>query len=320
MSRKTKIWLITAASLMLIGCMIFGGVMTVLKWDFKRLSTVKYQTNSYKISEKYNNISIISNTADIEFLLCENSETLVECFEAKNEKHSVSVDGDTLVIELEDTRKWYEYIGINGGTSKITLSVPYEKLGELSVKSGTGDVLIPKDFEFGSIDIAQSTGHVTNLASATESIKIKTGTGGINVENIRADGLHLSVSTGKITASSVKCEGDINIEVSTGKAKLSDVICKNLTSSGSTGDLTLDSVVLSEKLSLKRTTGDIDLINCDANEIFIKNNTGDVKGSLLSEKVFITRTDTGFINVPKTVKGGKCEITTDTGDIKIAIN
>ena len=47
--------------------------------------------------------------------------------------------------------------------------------------------------------------------------------------------------------------------------------------------------------------------------------TGDVKGSLLSEKIFIPTTDTGDVDVPKTVTGGRCEITTDTGDIKITV-
>lgn len=46
---------------------------------------------------------------------------------------------------------------------------------------------------------------------------------------------------------------------------------------------------------------------------------GNVKGTLLTNKVFITHTDTGRVNVPKTVTGGKCEINTDTGNIKIDI-
>ena len=57
----------------------------------------------------------------------------------------------------------------------------------------------------------------------------------------------------------------------------------------------------------------------EARTISIKTDTGDVTGTLLSEKEFITDSDTGNIDVPKTTTGGKCEITTDTGDIKIDI-
>ena len=59
--------------------------------------------------------------------------------------------------------------------------------------------------------------------------------------------------------------------------------------------------------------------NCDAAELFVESDTGDVKGSLLTDKVFITESDTGRVNVPKTVTGGKCEIITNTGDIEIVI-
>ena len=52
----------------------------------------------------------------------------------------------------------------------------------------------------------------------------------------------------------------------------------------------------------------------------ITTDTGNVKGSLLSEKVFIVSTDTGKKQVPNTITGGRCEITTDTGDIIISIN
>ena len=60
-------------------------------------------------------------------------------------------------------------------------------------------------------------------------------------------------------------------------------------------------------------------IQGDAAELEISTDTGDVKGSLLTEKVFITRSDTGRIRVPETVTGGKCKITTDTGNIEIEI-
>ena len=55
----------------------------------------------------------------------------------------------------------------------------------------------------------------------------------------------------------------------------------------------------------------------DAAEIYVRTSTGDVAGSLLTDKVFMTQTDTGNVGVPQTITGGKCEIHTDTGDIQI---
>ena len=61
------------------------------------------------------------------------------------------------------------------------------------------------------------------------------------------------------------------------------------------------------------------LKDCDAAELEIKTGTGDVQGTLLSEKVFVVKTNTGKIQVPETVTGGKCKITTTTGDIRITV-
>ena len=47
--------------------------------------------------------------------------------------------------------------------------------------------------------------------------------------------------------------------------------------------------------------------------------TGDVEGSLLSEKIFYTETSIGNIRVPKGTSGGMCEVETDTGDISFTI-
>ncbi len=320
MSKKTKIWLIIAASLVLVGGVIWGGVMTMFQWDFTKLSTVKYETNGYEINEDYKNISIVTNTADIVFVPSEDSKTSVVCHEQKHMKHSVAVQDGALVIELDDTRKWYEFIGINFGTPKITVYIPQGESGALLVKASTGDVEIPKEFKFESIDISESTGNVTSYASASAAIKIKTSTGDIRVENTTAGMLDLSVSTGAITVSNVTCEGDVKIHVSTGKTNMSDIACKSVISSGNTGDISLKNVIAAESFSIQRSTGDVRFDGADAAEIFVETDTGSVTGSLLTEKVFITQTDTGRINVPKTTAGGKCEITTATGDIKIAVS
>ena len=40
----------------------------------------------------------------------------------------------------------------------------------------------------------------------------------------------------------------------------------------------------------------------------------------LSDKVFLTETDTGKVDVPKSITGGRCEITTDSGDITVEVS
>ncbi|MBR5529305.1 MAG: DUF4097 family beta strand repeat protein [Oscillospiraceae bacterium] len=316
---KTKKWLIAAGCLVLLGCIIFAGVMTMLKWDFSKLSTSKFETNAHAITETFQNISILSDTAQITLVPSDGKGSSVVCYEHSNETHTVTVKNGTLVIERNDTRRWYEYIGISFGSPKITVSLPQGEYGTLSIQSGTGNVKIPNAFGFEAIAIDQSTGDVHNQASVSGKMEITTSTGNIYLENVSASSLSLSVSTGKVTAKNVDCREDMNVKASTGKAALADVQCKNLFSDGSTGDLTLENVIATEKFSLIRSTGDIKLLRCDAAELFIETDTGDVTGSLLTDKVFLAETETGRVDVPRTVSGGRCEITTDTGNIKITV-
>ncbi len=316
---KIKYWIISAISLVLVGSIIFIGVMTMLNWDFSKLSTVKYDINDYDIEQQYKNISIDTKTADIVFELTDKSDTFAECVEQKNAKHSFEVKDGTLYIKLNDQRKWYEYIGISFNTQKITVHIPKGEYGELLINSDTSNIVLPKELKFENVDISVSTGDVKNSASILKNLNITTSTGDIDIDNITAEKIDLSVSTGRVNASSVVCKGDFSVNVSTGKINFSDIKCKNIFSKGSTGNVNLKNVIASELFEITRSTGKVTLDKCDAKELNITTDTGDVKGTLLSDKIFIIRSDTGRINVPKTVSGGKCEITTDTGDILINI-
>jgi DUF4097 and DUF4098 domain-containing protein YvlB len=318
MKKSTAILLIIATSLVVLGCAVFGCAVIMMNGDLAKMGTNKYETNEHDISEEFKSIAINTDTADIELIPSEDEKCSVVCFERIHAKHDVSVNDGVLTIKLVDSRKWYEYIGINFSTPKITVYIPQGEYGKLSIKSSTGDVKIPKEFKFENIDISESTGNVTNYASASENIIIKTSTGNIRVENVSAGTLDLSVSTGGITVSNVTCEGNVKIDVSTGKTNLTNIECKNIVSSGNTGAISLKNVIATEKFSIERSTGDVRFEGSDATEISVKTDTGDVTGTLLSEKVFITETSIGRINVPKTTSGGKCEITTATGDINIS--
>lgn len=319
MNKITKIWILIATSLFVVGCVAFGGVMSMLNWDFNKLSTIKYETNTHNISEKFNEISLITNTSDIRFQPSDDGQCKIICYEEEKQKHTISVQDNRLSIQINDERKWFNHIGINLKSPKITVYIPSGEYGNLAVRSSTGDVYIPNNFSFHSIFIKTSTGHITNNASATDTMQIQTTTGSIKTENILAGKIELSVTTGDIKARSINCNGEFKINVDTGDTKIVDAKCNTLTSIGDTGDLTLQNVISEAKISIERSTGDVELKQCDASELHIKTTTGDVGGSLCSEKVFIVNTSTGRIDVPKTMTGGKCEISTSTGDIELII-
>jgi DUF4097 and DUF4098 domain-containing protein YvlB len=320
MKKSAKIWLIIASLLVIIGAVMFAVSLIAYNGDFSKFATAKYQTNTHEISEEFKDISIDTDTANIVFLPSDDGKCKVECYERENETHFVKVENGTLKITYVDQREWYEYISINFGSTRVTVYLPSAEYSSLRIKEDTGNITLTSDFGFDVIDIKTSTGDVHCDRATAESVKIRTSTGNIELSCIECSSLDLGASTGNITVNDAKCSGDIKIEVSTGNTKLQSVSCKSLTSSGDTGDILLKKVIASEKFSIETDTGDIDFNASDAAEIFVETDTGDVCGTLLSSKVFITETDTGDVDVPKSTVGGRCEITTSTGDIEISIN
>ena len=300
MTKSAKIWLIIGASLFIIGALIFAVAMTLNGWDFTKLSTVKYTTETHKITEPFSEIKIKTDTSDIEFLESEDGESSVVCYETENEKHTVYVeDSGMLNITLESNKKWYDNIGVNFGTPKIKVYLPKGEYVTLNIAADTSDIKIPENFTFVDVDILVSTGDIEYYASNTRDIWISTGTGDITLENIKAETLELRVTTGETYLTNVKC--------------------KYLQSLGNTGDITLKNTVAEEQLFIRRSTGDVRLERSDSATIYIKTDTGDITGTVLEDRYFDATSDTGKVRVPEGINFDNCDIITNTGDILIDI-
>ena len=306
--------------LIVLGICLLIGILGMNGWELSILNTKQFETNTYEFREEIQDIYISTDTADLTFLPSEDGRCKVVCHEDPKAKHLATLKDGTLSVEITNARKWYDYISLfHFNTPSITVYLPTGTYGHLTIKQSTGHTQLPKDFNFGSIFIQASTGSVDCRSSVSGLLKIETSTGNIHLEALSANAVDVLVTTGKVTLSSLTCEGDITVLVDTGDATLSDIRCLDLCAKGDTGDLFLKNVIATGIFNLERDTGDIRFDGCDASKLSVKTDTGDVTGSLLSEKIFLVQTDTGRIQVPASTTGGKCEIRTDTGDIRISI-
>ena len=318
MNKHIKTWLIIAVSLILAGCVVFVCVMSSLNWDFTKISTFKFTTNTHTVSETYANIDITTAEANVELIPSQDNETRVVCFEKTTIKHSVCVENNTIVISVVDNRQWYDYIGFSFTSPKVTVYLPQGSYEGITVKSGTGNVNISEAYSFNSMDISVGTGAVTSLAK-TESIKVKSGTGNVRVKNSEG-AVEVSTATGNIELCNVNSAADIKLNVATGNVSVRDVVCNNFTTDSSTGSINLSNVIATGKMSITASTGNVKFDKCDASQIYVKTSTGNVGGTLLTHKNFKASSDTGAVAVPPSIlTAGLCEITVSTGNIKISI-
>ena len=318
MNKKTKAWLISASVLVALGLIIFAAVMTVCDWDFAKLGTVTYVTDTYKADSDFDKISVNAATSDIEFIPADDGDCTVVCFESEKVKHSVSVKDGTLVIETTDIRKWYDHICISFVKPKVSVYLPKSEYASLSVETDTGNITVPRDFSFESIGISGDTSDVDCRAFASGTVEIKVTVGTTVIDGSSAERLSLTSTTGDIRVNSAAVGGDIGIKTNTGNVNLTDTCCGDILAETDTGNITLKNVA-ADGISVGSDTGNVRFEDSDAENIIARTSTGNVTGTLLSEKVFVTKTSVGKVSVPQTASGGKCEITTSTGDIRIDI-
>ena len=316
---KSRKWIVAGVVLLAAGVLICGISFGSLGFDFGNLNTVTYVTNTYDVTEDFRNIAMNGDTEDITFLSSDDGNCRVVCYEEENEPHNVRVVDQTLTIDRKKSKGFRWNIGVSTESPSITVYLPEKEYKELAIETDTGDVDIPKDFSFESITADLDTGDMSCLASAEGDIRIGTNTGHISLMNVTAAGMLLSSDTGKMELSEMKLNGDLEIQEHTGKVILENVTCRNFISDGDTGSLVMTNVKASGEFNIERDTGDVEFHGCDAETIYVETDTGDVTGTLLTDKVFITETDTGSVDVPKSTTGGRCEISTDTGDIRIDI-
>lgn len=316
-----------------LGLVVSGISFALMGFSFNSFAKEKYESVTTEIGTEFTAIDIRGNTENIR--LCRIDQNFPEtrtprvvCSENSWLKHTVTVENDTLTIRSVDTRKWYDHIGINtSGTPEILLYIPAFPY-VLDIETDTGDVEI-KDHSLGNdIRIRTDTGDVYVQDAVGVNVSVQTDTGDIHWTYREAPpskkvnivgNLSLITSTGHIRVENAGCAGDLFLQVSTGETLLENCRFANLESTGSTGDITLKDTIVQGDLKIQRSTGDVKLEDCDAGGIRIQTDTGDVTGTLLSPKVFFTETDTGKVQVPRSVTGGGCEITTSTGDIRMEI-
>ena len=277
MKKSTIITLVVAGAMVLFGAGLFAGAMTAASWDFGILNTYEIVNNTYDIDQPFTNISIDTDTADIRFAKSSDGKCRVATRDTSNHVYSVVVEDDTLKIRM-DFAKPFE-LGIGVYESSVTVYLPEDVYGTLTIKEDTGDVEIPENFSFESMDIELDTGDVVSHADVTGTCRIEATTGDIKVENASVGALALRVTSGKITVSDVVCAGNVSANVSTGDTFLTNLTCTDLTSTGTTGDLKLTNVIASGKLDITRDTGDVTFEGSDAASIRIVTDTGDVMGT-----------------------------------------
>ena len=301
MKKGNNILLFAALTLMLIGLALFVVDRSKDHRDPLSFDVTPCVLTSVDVEDSFREISVSANIESISFLPSADGGCRVEFLEPEKVEPSARVVNGTLTIGTTQPGNILEIVVSSLiDTPTITVYLPADDYDNLKLESDTGSVTLPEDFSFGSIELESDTGSINCSASARQHIRVKSDTGAVELD-------------------SVICAGPITIREDTGKTMLRNVNCGSLDFHGCTGLFEMEDLLSTGLIAIEQDTGAVLFERCDASELRIKTSTGKVVGSLLTEKVFNAKSDTGKVEVPNTTSGGSCTITTDTGKIQVTV-
>lgn len=320
MKKGNNILLVAALTLMLIGLALFVVDRSKDHRDPLSFDITPCVLTSVDVEDSFREISVSATIESISFLPSADGGCRVEFLEPEKVEPSARVVNGTLTIGTTQPGNILEIVVSSLiDTPTITVYLPADDYDNLKLESDTGSVTLPEDFSFGSIELVSDTGSINCSASARQHIRVKSDTGAIRLSGLSAGELDLSTDTGAVELDSVICAGPITIREDTGKTMLRNVNCGSLDFHGCTGLFEMKDLLSTGLIAIEQDTGPVLFERCDASELRIKTSTGKVVGSLLTEKVFNAKSDTGKVEVPNMTSGGSCTITTDTGKIQVTV-
>lgn len=338
MSKAKKNATVLALICIAAGLAISLAVFSVIGFDVSRLNTMKFETNTYDVTERFSDIRVEGAECDIRLVPSQTGACTVVCTEGEKISHTVTVKDGTLTVTRTDQRRWYERIGVYWGEMSVTVQLPAGAYGNLYIKSVSGGIKVPDGFTFARAEVYSTSGEIDYAADTEQDLILKTTSGELSAGGLAAGTAEVRSTSGDVTIHSVGLRGDLAVETVSGEIGLEGVSAqaasiqstsgeaklRNVSTTGrmsvrtASGDVRLTDVAASAPMEVQTVSGEVKLERSDAQTLWIKTTSGDVSGTLLTGKRFVTQTTSGDVRVPdSSPQGGTCEITTVSGDIHI---
>ncbi len=256
---------------------------------FAGLSAVHYDFKRLDRTEYVTNTYDFSDPVERIELACETADVEL----------AVARDGSCQVVCFESDRERYD-VSLQDGKLVVRADKRKRVWPLFGFKSPKISVYLPAG-QYELLQATLGTGDLTTDKALTfDRLEAELGTGDLTLNGIRAD--------------QVVVRGD------TGDVRLNDMAARTADLALSTGRMVLVNVVCSGDLRAASSTGDIRLTDVDAANLYLSASTGDIEGTILTEKVFSAHANTGKVSVPATTTGGRCEVETSTGNIRLSIS
>ena len=316
MKDGTKIALLVAGILLLLGVGAMTGGMGAAGFDFGSLGTAETVTRTAEIREPFTDISL--NGTHCETVLRPATDGVCRVVFTGEEKllFRASAESGTLTVSVKEGRKWYEKIGILTFSDELTVYLPEREYGSLKAELTSGALEIPDDFTFSVLTVQNVSGAV-KIAASADQLNVHTSSGAIAMDGVRAKQAEIGSTSGSIRLSEVTAEESMTAETVSGGITLEKGSAQEISVTSTSGSVRLSEVTAEGTLSAKTTSGSIRLDGGQAQRTEITSSSGSVSGTVTGEYLYDVRTSSGSISVPESGGSRLFRVTTSSGSVRI---
>ena len=281
MKKTTKIVLLAATAVTVLGILLAGGILFFVQADLTKLSSDTYVEKVYKIDQNFEHISINLRDADITFALSQDGKCRVESKETEQYGLLVTVEKNTLTIKL-DKDQAPPFFAMSFLETELTVYLPKCQYESIHLEQDTGDITMPTDFCFTEAQIDTSTGDIRWSGVVTSRLELETTTGDVYLTNAQCGNVEIEVTTGDVTVTDTVA-GEFSLELTTGDVILERFDAAGISVENTTGDITCN--LLSGKMFVAETlTGDVNVpVSTEGVPCYLYTTTGHITVTIANE-------------------------------------
>jgi len=341
MRKSIKVLLIIASSLVGFGilCMSLAFAFGGAGMFFKPHNNSKVTIMSATFDEvDVINVKEVSN--DVKIIKSQDNQVKVTYGIGDDFSYYVKQVDDTLYVEYDDFRHWYDYLVVFGSFNEpdLIIEVPEKTLNELNIKCTSGDIeaksvdslVTTLKTHSGFIEVGGNVGDLT-ATSTSGGVKLNSDT--------EAQYAVVSATSGKLTLSG-NIKGDLIADNTSGGIDINELTCINadvrntsgkikgeslraetLKADNVSGGIRLKDAVCTGDMTLEATSGSINLESVDAENYDLHTTSGSIKAEILTAKVYSIKSTSGSEKKPALDANAQGVLTakTTSGNIKIEV-
>ena len=324
MSRTKKIVIFIALCAVALGAIVVVATLASVGFSWAKLSTEeRYERGSMEVhKDMITDIEIEQIDWDVKILPTDSKFCTVEFAKGEKIKETVDVQDGKLTVTQTDERSWSEKIGIRSSTRDETILLVYLPVGNynsISIKSSSGDVIVPRAVLFAEGEEGETVSRVTCFGTAA----VDTNSGDVTFLADTREGLTADTNSGDVEIGHVM-GGSAKIKTTSGALTFTDSTPASMEVGSASGDLQLQNVRVAESARVHTTSGKVKMQSCYAHDLDIDTTSGDVELRFSEGIAVETHTTSGDVTIVPDkeenlgANGETCRVSTTSGDIYVS--